>query len=234
MKLFWLGVITISTKIIKILKYQVKGHLVDCNYSVFACWRKPSKESSLFSDEFEKTHLHVLQRSHAHSSPPEWACAWQSLSFPHLSISSVSSNYKLLCLQDYLSIRGRMKCEKQSEKRQATDTQLQRMQLCQWQIIFWPLSLSLHGWRFATATACFLFSCSLPFCDSQRTSSKMLRCLQEKVLERQHDFVRLLLLHSRFTFVVYVSVSVTFSLFLFRFLCSSSSLVLSLSLFLAL
>lgn len=59
---------------------------------------------------------------------------------------------------------------------QATDTQLQRMQLCQWQIIFWPLSLSLHGWRFANATACFLFSCSLPFCDGQRTSSKMLRC----------------------------------------------------------
>lgn len=35
-------------------------------------------------------------------------------------ISTVSSNYKLLCLQDYLSITGWMKCEKQSENRQAT------------------------------------------------------------------------------------------------------------------
>lgn len=121
---------------------------------------------------------------------------------------------------------------------QATDTQLQRMQLCQWQIIFWPLSLSLHGWRFANATACFLFSCSLPFCDGQRTSSKMLRCssVWKTAWFFFFFFLLLFLLHSLFTFVVYVSVSVTFSLFLFRFLCShvsslssSSSLVLSLS-----
>lgn len=133
-------------------------------------------------------------------------------------IPTLCSNYKLLCLRDYLSIRGRMKCEKQSEKLQATDTQLQRMQLCQWQIIFWPLSLSLYGWRFATVTACFLFSCTLQFCDSWRPSSKMLRC--SSVWKTAWLFVLLFLLHSLFTFVVYVSVSVTFSLFLYRSLCS--------------
>lgn len=111
-----------------------------------------------------------------------------------------------------------MKCEKQSEKRQATDTQLQRMQLCQWQIIFWPLSLSLYGWRSATVTACFLFSCTLQFCDSWRPTSKMLRC--SSVWKTAWLFLLLFLVRSPSAFVVYVSVSVTFSLFLYRSLCS--------------
>ncbi len=133
-----------------------------------------------------------------------------------------------------------MKCEKQSEKRQATGIQLLRMQLCQWQIIFWPLSLSLYGWRFATVTACFLFSCTFQFCDSWRPSSKMLRC--SSVWKTAWLFVLLFLPHPLCTFVVYISVSATFSLFLYRFLLShfssfssSSSFVLSLcfSLFLS-
>lgn len=140
------------------------------------------------------------------------------LSLFELLISTVNSNHKLLGLQDYLSIRGRIKCEKQSEKRPATDTQLQRMQLCQWQIIFWPLSLSLYGWRLATVTACFLFSCTLQFCDSWRPGSKMLRC--SSVWKAAWLFSLLFLLHYLFTYVVCVSVSVTFSLFLYRSLCS--------------
>lgn len=137
-----------------------------------------------------------------------------SLSFFQLPISTVNSKHQRLGLQDYLSIRDRMKCEKQSEKRLAHDTQLQRMQLCQWQIIFWPLSLSLYGWRLATVTACFLFWCTLQFCDSWRPSSKMLRF--SSVWKTAWLFVLLFLLHSLFTFVVYVRVSVTFSLFLYR------------------
>ena len=50
------------------------------------------------------------------------------------------------------------------------------MQLCQWQISFWPLSFSLYRWQFATVTDAFLFSCTLQFCDSWRRGSKMLRC----------------------------------------------------------
>lgn len=55
-----------------------------------------------------------------------------------LPISTMSFDDKLLCLQDYLSITRWMKCEKQSENRRAADTQLRQMQLCQWQMIFWP------------------------------------------------------------------------------------------------
>lgn len=48
---------------------------------------------------------------------------------------------------------GEMKCERQSTERQATTTQLQRMQLCQCQIIPRPLSLTPLERRFATVTA---------------------------------------------------------------------------------
>lgn len=41
---------------------------------------------------------------------------------PSFSISTVSGNDTHWCPQDYLSIRGRMKCEKQSVQCQATDT----------------------------------------------------------------------------------------------------------------
>lgn len=135
-----------------------------------------------------------------------------------LPISTVSSYYKLLCLQDYLSIKGWMKCEKQSENRQATDTQLQRMQLCQWQIIFWPLSPSWYGWRFAIVTDGFLFSCILQLCDSWKPGSRWLRC--SSVWKTSWLFVPLFSFHSLFTSVVYVPVSVTFSLFLHRPVCS--------------
>lgn len=48
---------------------------------------------------------------------------------------------------------GKMKCERQSTERQATTTQLERMQLCQCQIIPRPLSLTPLERRFATVTA---------------------------------------------------------------------------------
>lgn len=84
-----------------------KGHWADCNYSGFA--------SLFFSDALRKSHLWVLLRSHTDSSPTEWTLPSLLSPLP-TSISCVSGHYKLLCLQDYLSIRGRMKCEKQSEK----------------------------------------------------------------------------------------------------------------------
>lgn len=46
-----------------------------------------------------------------------------------------------------------MKCERQSRERQATTTQLERMQLCQCQIIPRPLSLTPLERRFASVTA---------------------------------------------------------------------------------
>lgn len=94
---------------------RAKSHLVDCNYSVFACCRKPSKESSLFSVwEFEKTHLHVLLRStlvhlsgHVHAQPsvfsttfpfPLWAAAINfcvfRITFPSGEEWSVKSNLR--------------------------------------------------------------------------------------------------------------------------------------------
>lgn len=90
--------------------WAAKGHPVDRNYSVFA---------SLFGAVLRKSHLWLLLRSRADSIPIErgpspFLC---NPSAPPTSISSVSGHYKLWCLQDYLSIRGRMKCEKQSEKR---------------------------------------------------------------------------------------------------------------------
>lgn len=48
---------------------------------------------------------------------------------------------------------GGMKCERQSTERQAATTQLERMQLCQCQIIPRPVSLTPLERRFATVTA---------------------------------------------------------------------------------
>lgn len=48
---------------------------------------------------------------------------------------------------------GKMRCERQSRERQATTAQLQRMQLCQCQILPRPLSLTPLERRFATVTA---------------------------------------------------------------------------------
>lgn len=101
-----------------------------------------------------------------------------------------------VCPGDYLSIRRRMKCDKQSEKCQATDTQLQRMQLCQWQIFsdLSPLACADGG----------LSLCRARFVFRPGSSSKECPGLKDS----------LTFTHSLFTDVVYVSVSGTFSLFI--------------------
>lgn len=127
-----------------------------------------------------------------------------------LPIPTLSSNCKLLCLEPYLSIKRRMKCE-QSEKCQATDTQLQQMQLCQWQIIFWPLSLGLYGWRFATVTDAFCFRALY---SSVTAAEPALKCWGAHLFERQLDFFCCSFSFTLYLLLLYVSLSGTFSLFI--------------------
>lgn len=108
-----------------------------------------------------------------------------------------------------------MKCEKQSEKHQATDTQRLWIQLCQWQIIFWPLSLSLYGWRFATVTACF---CLCALYNFVTAGDPALKCWGARLFERQLDF-----LCCSFSFTLYLLMLCTVSL------CQCNILIIYLS-----
>lgn len=80
-------------------------------------------------------------------------------------------------------------------------------------------SLSLYGWRLATVTARFLFSCTLRFGDSRRPGSKNaegLICWKDSLTFRAAPPPSL----SIFVVCVCVSAKATFSLFLYRSLCS--------------
>lgn len=154
----------------------------------------------------------MLLRSRADSIPIErgpslFLC---NPSAPPTSISSVSGHYKLLCLQDYLSIRGRMKCEKQSEKRRGhryttsgdtimpmTDHFLTFIPQASVPLLSPALSLSLS---FCTP---FLL-CFLSFCNSLRSKAKIAEVL--------------LCLKDIMTFYVALSLDFIFCLLVFFFL----------------
>lgn len=105
-----------------------KGHQLDRNFSALFCctsYCQPCKESVTFFQMYLRSHAFSVLTCWGRMpilvypvSPGLYLKSISSLFL--LPISTPSSNYKVLCLQDYLSIRGRMKCEKQSEKLQAT------------------------------------------------------------------------------------------------------------------
>lgn len=109
---------------------------------------------------------------------PPWPPISSSFQLP---ISTTSRDDKLLCLRDYLSITGWMKCEKQSEDRRAAGAQLQRMQLCQWRIIFWPFYPS-GCWNGDTAF------CFPAFHGAVTAGDLAVRSCSTQPFERQLDF----------------------------------------------
>lgn len=160
---------------------------MDCNYSVFA---------SLFGGVLRKSRLWVLLRSRADSIPIERGPSPLSLcnpSAPQLPFPLWVAAINFCVFRITFPSGEEWSVKSNLRNAGATDTQLRGIQLCQWQIIFWPLSLK-PVWM-SLCHCCSLLSLSfLPpfsvlFNILQQFECQGQNCWGAPRFERQHDFL---------------------------------------------